>query len=29
MGINVDYVGSLISGYIEEGCIPMVIYIEP
>ena len=24
MGINVDYVGSLISGYIEEGYIPMV-----
>ena len=24
MGINVDYVGSLISGYIEEGYVPMV-----
>ena len=24
MGVNVDYVGSLISGYIEEGYIPMV-----
>jgi hypothetical protein len=24
LGINVDYVGSLISGYIEEGYIPMV-----
>jgi hypothetical protein len=24
MGINVDYVGSLISGYIKEGYIPMV-----
>ena len=24
MGINVDYVGSLISGYINEGYIPMV-----
>jgi len=24
MGVNVDYVGSLISGYIEEGYTPMV-----
>ena len=24
MGVNVDYVGSLISGYIEEGYVPMV-----
>jgi hypothetical protein len=24
MGVNVDNVGSLISGYIEEGYIPMV-----
>jgi len=24
MGVNVDYVGSLISGYIDEGYIPMV-----
>ena len=24
MGVNVDYVGALISGYIEEGCTPMV-----
>ena len=24
MGINVDYVGSLISGYIEEGYTPLV-----
>jgi len=24
MGVNVDYVGSLISGYLEEGYIPMV-----
>ncbi len=24
MGVNVAYVGSLISGYIEEGYIPMV-----
>ena len=25
MGINVEYVGSLISGYIEEGYTPMVV----
>jgi hypothetical protein len=24
MGVNVDYVGSLISGYIEEGYTPLV-----
>ena len=24
LGVNVDYVGSLISGYIEEGYTPMV-----
>ena len=24
MGVNVDYVGALISGYIEEGYTPMV-----
>ena len=24
MGVSVDYVGALISGYIEEGYIPMV-----
>lgn len=24
IGINVDYVGSIISGYIEKGYIPMV-----
>jgi hypothetical protein len=24
MGVNVDYVGSLISGYLEEGYTPMV-----
>jgi len=24
MGVNVDYVGSLISGYLDEGYIPMV-----
>jgi hypothetical protein len=24
MGINVDYVGAKISGYVEEGYIPMV-----
>ena len=24
MGVNVDYVGSLISGYLDKGYIPMV-----
>ena len=24
LGVNVDYVGSLISGYIDEGYVPMV-----
>mgnify|MGYP003574610112 CR=1 FL=1 len=24
LGVNVDYVGSLISGYIEEGYVPLV-----
>jgi hypothetical protein len=24
LGVNVDYVGSLISGYIDEGYVPLV-----
>ncbi len=24
LGVNVEYVGSLISGYIEEGYVPLV-----